>query len=62
MVLRPTTVYANFVEYFKQVRGEDDAQILNILENSINIYKNKEIASYELNCLKIGIFLFLKSI
>ncbi|MBO1996702.1 hypothetical protein J4714_12255 [Staphylococcus epidermidis] len=41
MVLRPTTVYANFVEYFKQVRGEDDAQILNILENSINIYKKQ---------------------
>ena len=53
MVLRPTTVYANFVEYFKQVRGEDETQILNILENSINTYKkNKEIASYELNCLK----------
>lgn len=53
IVLRPTTVYANYIEYFKQMENESDNEILDILYNSIPFYKkSKKIAEYEINSLK----------
>jgi type 2 lantibiotic biosynthesis protein LanM len=53
VVLRPTTVYSNYIEFFKQMENEDDPEILSILQNSIPFYKNNEkIAKYEMNSLK----------
>ncbi|HGO3824953.1 TPA: type 2 lanthipeptide synthetase LanM [Staphylococcus aureus] len=53
IVLRPTTVYSNYVEYFKQMEQENEREILNILEESIYFYKqHNEIALHEFKALK----------
>ncbi|MGV2929390.1 type 2 lanthipeptide synthetase LanM [Macrococcus capreoli] len=53
IVLRPTTVYINYIEYFKQMEDEDDQEILKILTESIEYYKDYEkIAVHEFNTLK----------
>ncbi|MCO4346589.1 type 2 lanthipeptide synthetase LanM [Staphylococcus agnetis] len=53
IVLRPTTVYSNYVEYFKQMDQENEMEILKILEESIYFYKqHSEVAYYEFKTLK----------